>query len=91
MKNFLATPRWNKGLTKDKDPRILKLASWKGKTTVNAVKCQLINKKTGEIWLADSLRKLADNCPLSLATINRLKNNTCGDAIKQTYQLKYER
>jgi len=90
MKNFLAAPRWNKGLTKDKDPRILKLASWKGKTTVNALKCQLINKKTGEIWLADSLRKLANNCPLSLASINRLKNNTCGHKIKQTYQLKYE-
>lgn len=90
MKNFLATPRWNKGLTKEDDERILKLASWKGKTTVNALKCQLINKKTGEIWLADSLRKLANNCPLSLATINRLKNGTCGDIIEQTYELKYE-
>ena len=90
MKNFLATPRWNKGLTKDEDPRILKLASWKGKTTVNALKCQLINKKTGEIWSADSLRKLASNCPLSLATINRLKNSTCGNVTEQTYELKYE-
>jgi len=90
MKNFLATPRWNKDLTKEDDARILKLASWKGKTTVNALKCQLINKKTGEIWLADSLRKLANNCPLSLATINRLKNRTCGDIIEQTYELKYE-
>jgi len=90
MKKFLATPRWNKGLTKDKDSRILKLASWKNKTTVNALKCQLINKKTGEIWSADSLRKLANNCPLSLATINRLKNGTCSNIIKQTYELKYE-
>lgn len=90
MRNFLAAPRWNKGLTKEEDPRILKLATWKGKTTVNAIKCQLINKKTGEIWLADSLKKLADNCPLSLATINRLKNGTCGDRIKQNYELKYE-
>ena len=90
MKNLLATPRWNKGLTKHDDARILKLASWKGKTTVNALKCKLINKKTGEIWSADSLRKLADNCPLSLASINRLKNRTCGDIIEQTYELKYE-
>jgi hypothetical protein len=27
---------------------------------------------------------------LSLATINRLKNRTCGDIIEQTYELKYE-
>jgi len=90
MKNFLATPRWNKGLTKEEDPRLLKLAWWKGKIPPNALKCQLINKKTEEIWFADSLRKLADNCPLSLSTINRLKNNTCSDIIKQTYELKYE-
>lgn len=90
MKNLLATPRWNKGLTKEEDPRILKLAWWKGKTTVNAIKCQLINKKTGEIWCADSLKKLSNNCPLSLPTINRLKNGTCGSLTKQTYELKYE-
>jgi group I intron endonuclease len=90
MKGCLSVPRWNKGLTKNDDPRILKLASWKNKTTPNALKCKLLNKKTGEIWTADSLAKLANKCPISLPTIHRLKNGTCGKATKQIYELEYE-
>lgn len=90
MKGCLSVPRWNKGLTKNDDSRILKLASRKNKTPPNALKCKLLNKKTGEIWTADSLAKLADKCPISLPTIHRLKNGTCGKATKQVYELEYE-
>lgn len=81
-------PRWNKGLTKDQDPRILKLATWKGKTTINALKCKLTNIQSGEYWIADSITKLSKMCPISLATLNRLKNNTAGMKYKKIYKLE---
>lgn len=83
-----SVPRWNKGLTKDKDPRILKLATWKEKTTVNALKCKLTNLQSGEYWIADSITKLSKICPISLATLNRLKNNTVGMKYKKIYKLE---
>jgi group I intron endonuclease len=90
MEKMLSTPRWNKGLTKKTDPRIAKLATQTGKIPHNALKCILVNLVTNEIWLANSLKELANKSPLSLSTINRLKNNQCGKKIKEIYQLKYE-
>jgi len=90
MKNCLSVPRWNKGLTKDVDSRLQKLATWEGKLPPNAIKCTLINIKTQEKWQANSLKMLSQICPLSLPTINRLKNNTCGKKTKETYKLIYE-
>jgi group I intron endonuclease len=90
MKNMLNTPRWNKGLTKKDDPRLEKLAVWKGKTARNTIKCKLINLITGEIYEAESLKKLSEISPISLSAINRIKNNTCSNKIKNTYKLEYE-
>lgn len=90
MKNMLSAPKWNKGLTKNDDPRIKKLATRIGKIPPNALKCQLINLKTKDCWYGNSLKELSKNCPLSLATINRIKNETCGKKIKDMYVLKYE-
>jgi group I intron endonuclease len=90
MKNMLSVPRWNKGLTKEQDPRLEKLATCKGKIPPNALKCELINLKTKDCWYGNSLKELSKNCPISLATINRIKNKTCGKKIKETYILNYE-
>jgi group I intron endonuclease len=87
MQNCLNKPRWNKGLTKKHDPRIEKLATWKGKLPPNALKCKLINLETNESWIGDSLKELSFNCPISLPTLWRLKNNSCGKKIKNMYLL----
>jgi len=85
---MLKTPRWNKGLTKKDDPRLEKLSVWKGKLPPNSIKCKLINLKTGEIYEANSLKDLSKISPISLATINRIKAETCGKKIKSEYILK---
>jgi group I intron endonuclease len=90
MKNMLSVPRWNKGLTKNDDPRIKKLATRTGQIPHNALKCKLINLKTQDFWCGNSLKELSKKCPLSLATINRIKNGTCGKDIKCNYVLNYE-
>lgn len=43
MKNMLSKPRWNAGLTKENDPRIAKLATWKGKIPPNAKKIEIFD------------------------------------------------
>jgi hypothetical protein len=88
MKNMLTKERWNKGLTKKDDERINKLCYWAGKTTVNAIKCKLINLVTGEILEADSLKKISKLSNLSISTINRIKNNTAGTKIMSNYRLE---
>lgn len=87
MKNCLSTPRWNKGLTKKDDPRIAKLATWKGKLPPNALKCQLVDTITKISVEANSLKELAKKSGLSLSTVNRIKNGTAGLKIKQKYIL----
>jgi len=87
MVNFLKTPKWNKGLTKDTDLRIIKLSTRKGITPSNAILHTLINKITGEKWEANSLKKLSEICPISLATLNRLKRNQSGIKITNIYKI----
>lgn len=89
MKNFLSAPKWNKGLTKETDERIKKLAVWKGKLPPNAIKHELLDKETNEIWKSDSLYHLSKICPLSLPTLNRLKQNKVGEKILNKYKLSW--
>lgn len=88
MKNLLSTPKWNKGLTADKDNRIKKLAFWENKTPPNALKCRLIHIKTKQEWTSDSLKRLSETSPISLSTINRIKRNKAGYKIKSEYKLE---
>lgn len=88
-KNLNSVPRWNKGLTKNDDPRIAKLAFWTGKVTVNALKCKLINIQTNEAWEAASISALSKICPISISTLQRLKNNKAGTFITNTYKLEF--
>ena len=88
-KNLNSVPRWNKGLTKNNDSRINKLAYWAGKVTCNAKKCKLINIKTNEIWEANSINLLSTLAPLSKSTLDRLKNNIAGKNITDTYKLEF--
>ena len=46
MKNMLSKPRWNAGLTKENDSRIVKLAPWKGKIPPNAKKIEIFDIAT---------------------------------------------
>lgn len=87
MKNLFKKPKWNKGLTKENDDRIAKLAYWKNKIPPNAVKCELVNKETGEKILAESLKELSIKSGLSLVTIHRLKAEKCGKKIKQKFSI----
>lgn len=68
MKNFLAVPKWNKGLIGD--PR--SKGPPKGSASVNAIKCRLINKD-GRVFEALSLIKLSEISGVPLITINRLR------------------
>ena len=40
---MLSKPRWNAGLTKENDSRIVKLAPWKGKIPPNAKKIEIFD------------------------------------------------
>jgi group I intron endonuclease len=86
MANMLAKPRWNTGLTKDVDPRLAKLGVWAGKLPPNAIRCTLFDTETSTTWESNSLKHLAQLCPLSLATINRLKSGNAGLKITQRYR-----
>ncbi len=88
MKKLLATPKWNKGLTKKDDVRLEKLAYWKDKITVNALNCKLIDLQNNKEYKADSLNKLSYICPISLASLNRLRSNTAGKKTKERYRLE---
>lgn len=88
MKNCLAVQRWNKGLTKNDDPRLEKLAVWKGKIPPNALKCILTDINTKETWTADSLKHLSEICPISLASLARLKSKTAGTVLQNKYKIE---
>ena len=88
VRGLLSVPRWNKGLTAADDPRIAKLATQKGKTPGNAIKCKLIDLETGDIWEAESLKHLSQKCPISLPTMFRLRNNKAGKKITKKYKLE---
>jgi group I intron endonuclease len=70
--NLNSVPRWNKGKTSKDDPRIAKLATWKGKLPPNAKKCCLVNKQTNEKVFANSLKELAQKSNIPLVSINRI-------------------
>lgn len=60
MKNFLDKPRWNKGLTKDEDPRLEKLAFWKNKLPPNAKKIKIIDINSGEILEFEAIKRFIE-------------------------------
>jgi len=85
MKNMLDKPRWNKGLNKETDPRCAKLGLSKiGKPAYNRIKCNLVNKITGESYIADSLKELSKISKVPLTTINKIKK---GITNKKGYEL----
>jgi group I intron endonuclease len=85
--NLNSVPRWNKGLTKNDDIRLLKLSFWKGKLPPNAMEHKLINLDTNEEWIEKSLKHLSEICPLSLTTLSRLKVDKAGKKVTQKYKL----
>lgn len=90
MKNMLAAPRWNAGLTKETDERIAKLGLCHiGKIPGNAIKCSLIDLENDQIWSGESMKELSELCPLSLPSLHRLKFNKAGKKITKRY-LYYE-
>ena len=88
MKNLHNTPKWNKGKTIKDDIRLEKLQYWKNKQTANSLSCTLVDNETGYKRQADSLKKLSEITPISLTTIQRLRNNTVGHKIKLKYKLQ---
>lgn len=90
MKNCLEKPRWNTGLSKDSDERILKMANnRKGTPASNKIAHQLLDLETNEIWKSDSLKELSLICPLSCTTLSKLKNNNCGIKITKKYKITW--
>lgn len=87
---LLSVPRWNKGKTKDNDPLIAKLAEkLKGRIPANSIRCKLLNTISNEEWEGNSLKDLAKKCPLSIASINRLKKGEVGSkSILLNYKLE---
>jgi|NOAtaT_7_FD_contig_21_7053674_length_1316_multi_5_in_0_out_0_2 hypothetical protein len=88
--NMLSVTRWNKGKTKETDPLMAKLSEkLKGRSVYNSLKCRLINLESLEEWIADSIIKLSEGCPLSLASLNRLKSNkNCQTKLLKQYKLE---
>lgn len=58
-----------------------------GKQTPISIACKLINLQTKESWEAPSLIKLSKICPISLATLTRLK---AGKITRNTIKYKLE-
>jgi group I intron endonuclease len=75
VKNLNSVPRWNKGKTSKDDPRIAKLATWKGKIPPNAKKCCLLNECTQEKIFANSLKELSEKSQIPLISIHRITKN----------------
>ena len=89
MENFLNTPKWNKGLSKETDERLNKMSQkLKGREAPNKIAHSLTDVDTNEVWEAKSLAELSLVCPLSLTTLSRLKKGTTGMKIKNKYVLK---
>ena len=90
MENLHKTPKWNTGLTKENNKLLKKMSeSRKGVKPTNIIKCKLTNLSTNEIWEADSLRDLSKICPISLASINRLKSDKYNSNINKQYKLEW--
>lgn len=89
MKNMHSVPRWNKGLTAKDDPRIEKLAYWKGKKPYNSIPHTLKDVATGKEWTALSLSDLSKVCPISISTLSRIKSGKAGVLIKKRYTLTW--
>ncbi len=60
MKNLLDKPRWNKGLTKDKDSRLEKLAVWKNKLPPNAKRIKIIEINSNEILEFETIKRFIE-------------------------------
>lgn len=89
MKNFLNATKWNKGRNKNNDEKVKLLSlKLKGRKVHNSIKCKLSNIQTGISYESDSLKNLSIVSGISLSTINRIKNNTCGLKIKNMYKLE---
>jgi hypothetical protein len=73
MKNMLSKPRWNKGLTKDDDPRIAKLGHRKGKLPHNAKNIKVIDINTGDILSFDSIKLFQEHIKNTLKKCNNRK------------------
>ena len=86
MKNMLATPKWNAGKKLGDDPRMEKLRGQLGKRPHNAINCKIIDVENNLEYYGSSLKDLSTQSPLSLSTINRLKNGTCGQKIADKYK-----
>lgn len=86
MKNMLAVPRWNTGKKIGDDPRMEKLRTRIGSIPHNAISCQIIDIVDNIEYIGYSLKDLSTKSPLSLSTINRLKNGTCGKKIMNRYK-----
>ena len=86
MANMLATPRWNKGKKIGDDTRLEKLRSRIGKTPPNVIKCKIVDTEENLVFEGSSLKDLSNKSPLSLASINRLKNGNCGKKITNRYK-----
>lgn len=68
MQNFLATPRWNKGLKGDPQQK----GHPKGEPTHNSIECKLVNED-GREFSARSLAELARLSGVPLISISRLR------------------
>ncbi len=73
MKNVLLKPRWNKGLTKELDDRVSKLAVWKNKTTPNAKSISVKNLMTNEEFSFSSVQKFMNFIKEKFGSINTKK------------------
>ena len=73
MKNCLSKPRWNKGLTIKDDPRLEKLATWKGKLPPNAKKIKVIDITTSEVLEFNSIKAFIDHVRNILKKCNSKK------------------
>lgn len=91
MANMLSKPRWNKGLKISDDPRLKKLGDGsRGKIPYNAIKTSLIDNETTQIWTGRSIKELSLTSPISLSSLNRLKNKTAGEILTKKYTIIYE-
>jgi group I intron endonuclease len=86
MVNMLATPRWNTGKKLGDDPRIEKLRTRLGEIPHNAIQCKLVDLVEDIEYCGTSMKDLSKNSPLSLSTINRLKNGNCSEKITNKYK-----
>ena len=81
MTGVLATPAWNKGLTKNTDSRIKS-------TNGYDKKCRLTNVETGEKWEANSLTELASIGPFKIMTLYKLRKGIAGQETMKKFKIE---